>query len=171
MWLIISPRQLESKISGKTISIWPLQRQSSFGSKIVLTAMRRDQNKDSGNDFVAWLIGGFPSLPTPVVGRISGNLSHGFHLRRKRPCQARLHLGQAGIIGEVGEFVRVVFKVVQLLETVAVPDEPIARIGHRQRRGFLTPKLKRSQRELLFGSAWFFQLWHKGYAAALFGNR
>ena len=82
MWLMTSPRQLESKISGKTISIWPLQRQSSFASKIVLTAMRRDQNKDSGNDFVALLIGGFPSLPTSVVWRISGNLSHGFHLCR-----------------------------------------------------------------------------------------
>ena len=82
MWMITSPLQLESKISGKTISIWRLQRQSTFASIIVLPPRQKDQIKNSGNDFVALLTGGFPPLPTSVVSRISGNLSHGFHLCR-----------------------------------------------------------------------------------------
>ena len=82
MWLMTSPRQLESKISGKTISIWRLQRQSTFASIIVLPTKQKNQIKNSGNAFVALLIGGFSPLPTSVVSRISGDLSHGFHLCR-----------------------------------------------------------------------------------------
>ena len=136
--------QLESQISDKTLSIWPLQRQSTFTSGFVMPARQRNRIKDSSNDLLTLLIVGFSSFPTPVIRRISRNYSHRFHVCRKCSCQARLHLEQAGIVSEVDEFMRVVFEIIQLLKTVAVTDKPIARISHRQRWSFFTPKLKRS---------------------------